>query len=103
MSAVGTLQVATNCFFTALNWTAGKLTVVCARLVSKPELDSWHLCVGYLINTGRTGNSCSSDRTVAMATMTRRLRGLAAGERQVAPRDGSQRQYRTTSNLPAYA
>ena len=31
---MGTLQVATNCFFTALNWTTGKLTVVDSRLVS---------------------------------------------------------------------
>jgi hypothetical protein len=34
MASKGTLRVATNCFFTALNWTTGKLTVVGARLVS---------------------------------------------------------------------
>jgi hypothetical protein len=71
--------------------------------VCEPELDNWHLSVGYLINTGRTGNSYSSDRTVAMALMTQQLIGPAAAERQVAPRGGSQRQYPTTSNPPAYA
>ena len=45
---MGTLQVATNCFFTALNWTTGKLTVVDSRLVSEPELDA-------LVSTGNCG------------------------------------------------
>lgn len=36
MSAMGTLQVATYCFITALNWSSGKLTVVCAWLASEP-------------------------------------------------------------------
>jgi hypothetical protein len=39
---MGTLQVATNCFFTALNWITGKLTVVCARLVSFAASNSVH-------------------------------------------------------------
>ena len=46
---MGTLQVATNCFFTALNWTTGKLTVVDSRLVSSVDVSTpvsdhmfWH-------------------------------------------------------------
>ena len=34
MSAQGTLRVATNCFFTALNWITGKLPVVTGSYVS---------------------------------------------------------------------
>ena len=38
-SALGTLRAATNCFFTALNWSAGKPTVAVTCNVSKVEFD----------------------------------------------------------------
>jgi hypothetical protein len=55
LAAMGTLQVATNCFFTALNWTTGKLTVVCARLVS--VLDDGNCVDQFLLSTAARDKS----------------------------------------------
>ena len=56
---MGTLRVTMNCFFTALNWSAGKRTVVCVH--AKCLFES----VAYLCSTRRLHVTTLNETTLA--------------------------------------